>query len=107
MATRSAVKTTQSNAGLGSQLPSSNPTKSYWQTARLFHNIDTSPDDTPARADVVIIGSGMTAAGVALSFLPLMASKGKAPVVFVAEAERYAAGRRLEMPGISTLRRTE
>ncbi|EFY88194.1 FAD dependent oxidoreductase [Metarhizium acridum CQMa 102] len=73
-------------------LPSSNPTKSYWQDSPPFPHLDTSPDDTPARADVVIIGSGMTAAGVALSFLPLMASKGKAPVVFVAEARKICSG---------------
>ncbi|KAH0598205.1 hypothetical protein MHUMG1_03499 [Metarhizium humberi] len=38
------------------------------------------------RVDVVIIGSGITAVGVALSILPLMASRGMAPDVFVLEA---------------------
>lgn len=37
------------------------------------------------RVDVAIIGSGITAVGVALSILPLMASRGMAPDVFVFE----------------------
>ncbi|KID83571.1 FAD dependent oxidoreductase [Metarhizium guizhouense ARSEF 977] len=46
----------------------------------------------PRRPDFVIIGSGMTAVGVALSFLQLMASKEKFPVVLVIEAGELCSG---------------
>lgn len=68
--------------------------RSYWQDHTPLPPLDDIKisSDIPNRVDVVIIGSGMTGVGVALSFLQLMASKGKFPVVLVIEAGEICSG---------------
>ncbi|KID96350.1 FAD dependent oxidoreductase, partial [Metarhizium majus ARSEF 297] len=78
--------------GANPSLP--NRSRSYWQDHTPLPPLDDIKisSDIPDRVDVVIIGSGMTGVGVALSFLQLMASKGKFPVVLVIEAGEICSG---------------
>lgn len=69
-------------------LPVPHPTAPYWLDDPPFPHLVNLQNDIPATADIVIIGSGITAAASARSVLELMTS----PVVVVIEARELCGG---------------
>jgi hypothetical protein len=60
---------TRINADPG--LPTAKPTKSYWLQDPPYPHLDDAPTHIPEAVDVVIVGSGITAASVARTLLLL------------------------------------
>ncbi|KAK8088435.1 hypothetical protein PG997_003396 [Apiospora hydei] len=81
----------QTQLNFGATMPVQNPTESFWQSAPdpLISNYQSA--DLPARADVVIIGSGLTGAFIAHRLLS-SASPNKPKTVVILEARRAASG---------------
>lgn len=75
-------------------LPVAEPTSSYWLDDALFPDLVDRQDDVPGAADVVIVGSGITAAASARAILEMTAHLGAAaaPTVVVLEARQVCGG---------------
>ena len=78
----------EDRASIRPGLPRSNPTVSYWQDPPAhISNHRTSPE-LPEEADVVIVGSGITGAAIAHTFL----SREPSPFVIMLEARTACSG---------------
>ncbi|OLN86622.1 putative oxidoreductase OrdL 1 [Colletotrichum chlorophyti] len=74
-------------------LPYPNPSTSYWLKDPPYPElVDMKSEVLPGEADVVIIGSGITAAAVAKTLFSESISGGKGPRVVVLEARRMCEG---------------
>lgn len=85
-------------------LPVPDPTSAFWQDSPPYPDLVNiqSPDGPPRTADIVIIGSGITAAAIARSLLGELHRKGelvasrdqqeRAPKVLVLEARQLCSG---------------
>ncbi|KAK2592608.1 hypothetical protein QQS21_009673 [Conoideocrella luteorostrata] len=73
-------------------LPVPNPTSSYWLDDPPFPELVNVHNDIPAIADIVIIGSGITAAAAARAILELTAGSIPQPRLVVLEARQLCSG---------------
>lgn len=73
-------------------LPVPEPTSSYWLDDPPFPDLVDMQNDVPAAADVVVIGSGITAAASARAILELTAHLAAPPTVVVLEARQVCGG---------------
>lgn len=74
-------------------LPVSSPSRSYWLEDPPYPElVDIQAPELPDRADVVIIGSGITGAAVARSILQECERKGETRKIVVLEARTLCSG---------------